>query len=342
MRPVAFPGWMPTSSHTALRPLGAMLAAGRLGQGPRPPSVHAGEPKEAQVCRSTALCIRWCSNGSMGTITHFYQRNPGCYTFCQTSKRLFASLAPLLNLRGWTLHEIMQIQDKHPSPNRFSTWIVSSGVWWFLQVWTRVKAMSTSTGTGNVPAALLMWVMPTGNAQEVWSPYKKRANHPHPRDLPFYTVMVKARGKAFLTHAAGTTALTSSISWPDWARQSPPQWWWWQSHRGTRSVTCHLTRSTGRAAGREKGAPALLLPPSPLYNPGSVCRGWQRKGKLLRREEPNSWAVLLGSAEHFSALEFLSFFRNLKILLNQGFDVYLIPCWVDLERWGIRVNPVAR
>lgn len=164
MRPVAFPGWMPTSSHTALRPLGAMLAAGRLGQGPRPPSVHPGEPKEAQVCRSTALCIQWCSNGSMGTITHFYQRNPGCYTFCQTSKRLFASLAPLLNLRGWTLHEIMQIQDKHPSPNRFSTWIVSSGVWWFLQVWTRVKAMSTSTGTGNVPAALLMWVMPTGNA----------------------------------------------------------------------------------------------------------------------------------------------------------------------------------
>lgn len=49
--------------HGTEPPPGAMLAAGCLRQGPRPPSVHPGEAKEAQVCRKHTfvhlMALKW-------------------------------------------------------------------------------------------------------------------------------------------------------------------------------------------------------------------------------------------------------------------------------------------
>lgn len=139
--------------------------------------------------------------------------------------------------------------------------------------------------------------------------------------------MVKTRGKAFLTHAAVPRLL-------------PPP-----SAGHISQGDHHHSGGDGRAAGGQgpfpatsQGALAVLqegerglqccsCPPA-LHTTPAMSAGMTTRGKAHEKkpEEPNSRVALLGSAEHFSALKFLSFLRNLKILSNQGFDVYLIPC----------------
>lgn len=56
----------------------------------------------------------------------FYQRKAGCHSLPKIVEKLFPLqlFVYLRNLRGWTWHEIKQINDWCPSPNSFTTWII--------------------------------------------------------------------------------------------------------------------------------------------------------------------------------------------------------------------------
>lgn len=117
-------------------------------------------------------------------------------------------LVPLRNLGGWTLHEIMQIKDRHPSPNRFSIWTIFSRVRCFQKAWGNSwsnmyqhwhwKHTRYLVNT-NDATSWHLWGL--NSSARTGHCTKKKTDHPCPKDLPLCKITkAKRRRKAFCTH----------------------------------------------------------------------------------------------------------------------------------------------
>lgn len=151
---------------------------------------QAGFPKWDQIPRQL-----------LGTTACFSLRRAECYFFPKTLKRLFSRRhsSPLRNLRGWTLHEIMHIKYRCPSPNRFSIQNIFSGVRSFQKAWDNSYSnfyqywhwKHTCYFINTRDTTSLKSSAHTGHCTE------RKLTHHCPKDFTLYKIMAKKEKKSF-------------------------------------------------------------------------------------------------------------------------------------------------